>query len=88
MTPPIAQMLKQAGQPVPDVKPILELNPNHPLLEKLQTIFDQNGTDPRLPEYAKLLLGQAVLAEGGELADPADFSRRLTELMVDALGSQ
>jgi molecular chaperone HtpG len=80
-------MLKQAGQPVPDVKPILELNPGHPLLQRLQAIFDQNGTDPRLPEYAQLLLGQAVLAEGGELTDPADFSRRLTALMVEALPS-
>jgi molecular chaperone HtpG len=88
ITPQIAAMLKQAGQEVPDVKPILELNPGHPLLEKLQGIFDKNGTDPRLSEYAKLLLGQAVLAEGGQLADPADFSRRLAELMVEALPAE
>ncbi len=88
VTPQIAQMLRQAGQEVPKVKPILELNPDHALLPKLQAIFEQNGTDPRLAEYARLLLGQAVLAEGGQLEDPADFSRRVTELMLEALPSE
>ena len=80
-------MLRQAGQEVPKVKPILELNPDHALLQKLQAIFEQNGTDLRLAEYARLLLGQAVLAEGGQLEDPADFSRRVAELMLEALPS-
>ena len=87
VTPQIVQMLRQAGQEVPKVKPILELNPDHALLQKLQAIFEQNGTDPRLAEYARLLLGQAVLAEGGQLEDPADFSRRVAELMLEALPS-
>jgi molecular chaperone HtpG len=85
LSPQIEAMLRQAGQEVPDNKPILELNPRHPILEKLQKIFEDNGTDPRLAEYAGLLYAQAVLAEGGQLADPAAFTRKLAELMVDAL---
>jgi molecular chaperone HtpG len=85
ITPKIEEMLRQAGQEVPPVKRILELNPDHPLLAKLQEIFQANGTDPRLHAYAELLYGQAVLAEGGLPADPAAFGRKLTELMLKAL---
>ena len=54
-------------------------------MEKLKEICDANGTDPRLSEYAKLLYGQSLLAEGGQLDDPAAFSRRLCDLMLKAL---
>jgi molecular chaperone HtpG len=85
MSPRVADMLRQAGQDVPDVKPILELNAKHPLLPKLQEIFQTDAKDPRLAEYAGLLYGQAVLAEGGHLDDPGAFSRKLADLMVRAL---
>ena len=85
VTPQIQAMLRQAGQEVPVVKPILELNAGHPLLPRLKQIFEADGTDARLPEYAALLYGQALLAEGGELPDPAAFSRRLADLMLKAL---
>jgi molecular chaperone HtpG len=78
-------MLRQAGQEVPDVKPVLELNPHHEIMKKLQGIFEADGTDPRLQEYAGLLYAQAVLAEGGQLADPAAFTQKLAELMVKSL---
>jgi molecular chaperone HtpG len=86
ITPQLEAMLRQAGQDVPTVKPILELNASHPLLQKLQQIFDKDAVDPRIASYAQLLFGQAVLAEGGQLADPAGFSKKLSELMVEALG--
>ncbi|MBW2272601.1 MAG: molecular chaperone HtpG [Deltaproteobacteria bacterium] len=86
ITPQLEAMLRQAGQEVPTVKPILELNGSHPLLQKLQRIFDKDAVDPRIASYAQLLFGQALLAEGGQLADPAGFSKRLAELMVEALG--
>jgi molecular chaperone HtpG len=78
-------MLRQAGQELPAVKPILELNGSHPLLQKLQEIFDKDAADPRIASYAQLLYGQAQLAEGGQLADPAGFSKKLAELMVESL---
>jgi molecular chaperone HtpG len=78
-------MLRQAGQDVPERKPILELNPEHAILKELQRIFERDGTDARLADYAELLFAQAVLAEGGQLADPADFTRRLSLLMEKAL---
>jgi molecular chaperone HtpG len=78
-------MLRQAGQEVPERKPILELNPDHAIMKKLQAIFEADGTDARLSEYAQLLFGQAVLAGGGQLADPAAFTRKLSGLMEKSL---
>ena len=85
MTPQMAAMLRQAGQDVPKVKPVLELNPKHPLIERLNELHGENPTDPRVKTFAELLYGQALLAEGGELEDPAGFSRKLADLMVAAL---
>ncbi|MBW2229211.1 MAG: molecular chaperone HtpG [Deltaproteobacteria bacterium] len=85
LSPQMEAMLRQAGQDVPVRKPILELNPDHEVLRKLQGIFDDNGTDPRIAEYAGLLYAQAVLAEGGQLADPSAFTSKLAELMLRAL---
>lgn len=86
LSPQLEAMLRQAGQEVPVRKPILEINPDHAIVERLQQIFDANGTDPRIADFAGLLFAQAVLAEGGQLADPAAFTRKLSELMVEALG--
>jgi molecular chaperone HtpG len=85
LSPQISELLRRSGQEVPKVKPILEINPSHPLLEKLKTVCDADPKDPRLADYAMLLYGQALLAEGGHLEDPAAFSRRISELMLSAL---
>jgi molecular chaperone HtpG len=85
LSPQIQAMLRQAGQEVPENKPILELNPAHEVMTKLQAIFLENGTDPRLQEYARLLYAHALLAEGGQLPDPAAFTQQLAELMIRAL---
>lgn len=85
LSPQLEAMLRQAGQEVPEHKPILELNPDHAILKKLQAVFEANGTDSRIPDYADLLLGQAILAEGGQLPDPAAFTRKLSTLMADSL---
>jgi molecular chaperone HtpG len=55
------------------------------MLKKLSSIFEANGTDPRIAEYAGLLYAQAVLAEGGQLADPSAFTRKLADVMLRAL---
>lgn len=85
MTPQLEALLKATGKDVPSVKRILELNATHPLLEKLNGIYATDKNDSRIADYAELLYGQALLAEGGKLPDPAGFSRRVAELMVKAL---
>jgi molecular chaperone HtpG len=84
MTPRMQKILEQLGQKTEKSKRILELNPDHPLIPKLQAIFAENKDDPRLGVYAKLLLGQAHLAETGQLPDPAAFTTALGEVMLRA----
>ena len=88
MTPQLEQMMRRMGQPVPRLKRILELNPSHPLLGKLQSLFAQDPKSTELKDYAVLLHGQALLAEGSPLADPAGFSKLVADLMVKAAGGQ
>ena len=87
MSPQLEQMMRRMGQAAPKSKRILELNPSHPLLPKLQSIFEKDATAPELKDYARLLHGQALLAEGSPLADPAGFSKMVADLMAKAIGS-
>jgi molecular chaperone HtpG len=82
LTPRMQRMLEQLGQKPEKVKRILELNPGHPLVEKLQAVFRENQNDARLKLYADLLLGQAHLAESGQVPDPAAFSKVLADVML------
>ncbi|CAA6813343.1 MAG: Chaperone protein HtpG, partial [uncultured Thiotrichaceae bacterium] len=66
-------LMKQAGHEMPSTKPTLEINPGHPLLARMSTEAD----DDRFAEWAEVLLDQAILAEGGQLEDPAGFVHRL-----------
>jgi molecular chaperone HtpG len=85
MSPQLEQMMRRMGQAAPKSKRILELNPSHPLLPKLQSIFEKDATAPELKDYARLLHGQALLAEGSPLADPAGFSKLVADLMTKAI---
>ncbi len=76
-----ARMLKAAGQNIPASKPILEINPHHPLVQRLKDETDES----RFADLAKVLFDQSLLAEGGQLEDPAGFVKRLNQLML-ALG--
>jgi len=76
------RMLKAAGQDVPHAKPVLEVNPGHPLVQRLKSETD----DTRFTDWSHLLFDQATLAEGGQLEDPAGFVRRLNELMLTLAG--
>lgn len=71
-------LLKQAGHAMPSTKPVLEVNPSHPLLARMEAETD----DERFAEWASVLLDQAILAEGGQLEDPAGFVHRLNKLML------
>ncbi|MEV7189203.1 molecular chaperone HtpG [Kitasatospora sp. NPDC093102] len=85
MTPTLEKMYRAMGQQVPPVKRILELNPAHPLVTALRTAHEADPADPALTEIAELVHGGALLAEGGELTDPARFTRLLTERLTRAL---
>ena len=73
----LLRMLKAAGQNAPDMKPILEINPEHPLLSKLKE------DDQQFDEWTNLLFDQALLAEGGQLNDPASFVKRMNHLLLN-----
>lgn len=72
----LARMLKSLGQQAPEIEPILEINPGHPMVRRVET---ESGD--RQADLALLLLDQAVLLDGGQLADPAGFVRRMNALM-------
>ncbi|MCC7325520.1 MAG: molecular chaperone HtpG [Burkholderiales bacterium] len=78
----LERLLRSAGQKAPAVVPILEINPRHALVRRI----DGEGEE-RLAEWAELLLDEAVLAEGAQLPDPAGFVRRLNALMFDAVAA-
>lgn len=80
MSAHLARLLKQAGQNVPTSKPVLELNPTHALVLRL----DQEQSESRFADLAQLLLDQALLAEGGQLDDPAQFVKRMNQLLLSA----
>ncbi|WP_199514799.1 molecular chaperone HtpG [Nucisporomicrobium flavum] len=82
ITPTLEKMYKAMGQEVPPVKRILELNPDHPLVTGLRDAYAQRADDPNLPETAELLYGTALLAEGGDLADPARFAKLLADRLA------
>ncbi len=84
MNPQMERLLRQMGQEVPKQKRILELNPRHPVMNRLRTMVAENDTAPEIQDFADLLYGQAVLAEGGQLTDPARFSQLVAKLMVGA----
>jgi molecular chaperone HtpG len=74
----LARLLKQAGQSAPATKPILEVNPEHALVKKL----DSAEGSERFDDLAQVLFDQALLAEGGQLEDPAAYVRRVNALLV------
>ncbi len=73
------RILEQAGQKLPDSKPILELNPEHPLVKKLE----QETGESRFGDLAHILFDQANLAEGAQLQDPAAYVQRLNKLLLE-----
>jgi molecular chaperone HtpG len=87
LSPHLEELLRRSGQEVPKVKRVLELNPEHPLVTRLQAFHAAHPADERFRRYAELLHGQAILAEGGTLPDPGAFSQRLAELLVEATGT-
>ncbi|MDD3991060.1 MAG: molecular chaperone HtpG [Desulfobacterales bacterium] len=82
------KILKASGQPVPEVKRVLELNLAHPVVTGIKTLYDKDRQDARLKDYARLLYDLALVGEGGKLENPAWFSQKVGALMAGALESQ
>jgi len=78
MSAHLERMLKEAGQAMPSSAPHLEINPTHPLVDKLAS----ETADDSFEAFSQLLFEQAVLAEGGELDDPATFVRRMNQMLL------
>lgn len=74
----LQHMLKSAGHQLPETKPILEINPDHPLVTRLQAESDES----RFNDWSQVLFDQALLAAGGRLDDPAAFVARLNDLFL------
>ncbi|MGA5817741.1 molecular chaperone HtpG [Kitasatospora sp. NPDC094028] len=85
LTPTLEKMYRAMGQELPAVKRILELNPTHPLITALRRAHETNADDPALADTAELVHGSALLAEGGDLPDPARFTRLLTDRLTHTL---
>ena len=79
MSPQIRRMLEASGQEIPKSKPILEVNISHPLLERMAVEID----DGRFGELSKIVLDHALLAEGSQLDDPAEYVRRMNNLLFE-----
>lgn len=72
----LGRLLKSAGQKVPDSKPFLEINPHHPMVQRLKY------EEAKFADWSHILFDQALLAEGGQLEDPASFVKRLNDLLL------
>jgi molecular chaperone HtpG len=86
LTPTLEKMYRAMGQEPPTVKRTLELNPQHALVAGLRDAYRQRPDDPGLAETAHVLYGLALLAEGGELGDPAVFVGRVADRLQASLG--
>ena len=75
----LQRMLKMMGQSAPDIKPILEINPQHPMLKKMELLPNEGG---HFDDYASVLFDEALLSEGGQIEDPAGFVRKINKLML------
>jgi len=85
LTPTLEKMYRAMGQPLPKVKRTLELNPNHPLVTGLKAAHEARADDPALADTTHLLYGMALLAEGGELTEPAAFVSVLSQRLANTL---
>jgi molecular chaperone HtpG len=81
-SPQLERLLQKGKGGGPKQRRIMELNPGHPILANLQERYGKDSADPTIEEYAHLLLGYGLIAEGGELPDPVRFNRAVADLMT------
>jgi molecular chaperone HtpG len=76
------KILKSMNQEVPEAKRILELNPDHPIMQVMTAMFEKDKENAKLADYCELLFDQALLTEGTPIKDPLRFTKLVSELMV------
>jgi molecular chaperone HtpG len=76
------KLLKQAGHNVPNIEPVLEINPDHPLVTRLQKVEDEQDFN----DWSQILFDQAMLSEGGQLEDPVAYVSRVNRLLQEIGG--
>jgi molecular chaperone HtpG len=76
------KILKAMNQDVPEAKRILELNPDHPIMQVMTSMYEKEKENPKLADYCELLFDQALLTEGSPIKDPLRFTKLVSELMV------
>ena len=79
------KIMKATGQEVPAQKRVLELNVEHPVMEKIKSIYETDTTNPVLKDYFSLLYDMALISEGGKIDDPSTFSQVVSDLMAKAI---
>ncbi|RKX47252.1 MAG: molecular chaperone HtpG [Verrucomicrobia bacterium] len=82
MSPHIEEMMRRMGQDVPKKESVLELNPEHAVVKKVQALYDADQKDPKVEILTKLLHDQAVIASGAKIDDPAGFTARLNAVLA------
>jgi len=78
------KILKASGQELPDTRRVLELNMDHPVVTRMNELFEQDRKDPKLKAYSEMLLDLALVGEGGKLPNPSRFAKQVGELLVEA----
>ncbi|MCD6273208.1 MAG: molecular chaperone HtpG [Deltaproteobacteria bacterium] len=79
------KIIKSSGQKTPDVKRVLELNIDHPVMSQVKALFEKDPSVPAMKEYCNLFLDIALISEGGKVENPARFSKTIGELMSKAI---
>jgi molecular chaperone HtpG len=80
----LSRLLKQAGQSAPKSMPILEVNAEHALVQRLGAVASTADAEARFDDLAHVLFDQALLAEGGHLEDPAAYVQRVNRMLLTA----
>lgn len=82
----LERILKMSNQKVKESKRALELNPDHPIIKKLHGIFEADPTNPKLPDWYRVLVDQALLAEGSPIPEPASYVSKVNGFLAEVLG--
>ncbi len=80
------KILSAMGQEIPVSKRIFEINPQHPIVQNLNRIYEKNPKDPKLDDWVLLLYDQSLIAEGQVLKDPTAYTKRVNDLLLKASG--
>ena len=83
----LERILKMTNQKVRESKRILEINPDHPIIQRLHDIFEADSANPKLPDWYRVLVDQALLAEGSPIPEPAAYVAKVNGFLAEVLGS-